>query len=48
MGRAIGRGFIKSKHRQLLKVAASPEELLNVLQHHQAMPPEGRGIEKVD
>jgi uncharacterized protein (TIGR00730 family) len=46
--RMVNDGYLKAKHRELLKVADSPEELLNLLVHHHPRTVEEKWVEQGD
>ncbi|MFN4259319.1 MAG: TIGR00730 family Rossman fold protein [Gemmataceae bacterium] len=45
---ALAEGFIKPKHRQLIRVAQTPEHLLAVLAHGPITPPQPKWIDESD
>ena len=46
--RMVKDGYLKAKHRELLKIATNPEGLLNSLVDHRPQPVEEKWIEKAD
>jgi uncharacterized protein (TIGR00730 family) len=48
LDKMVEDGYLKPQHRHLLKVATTPEDLLNLLENHRPQQMEEKWIEKAD